>query len=384
MEFYDATILAINAISILFFVGLTLMLVFTAKIYKSNFYAILLVAATSIPIYLYNVCYVNNWLDIAAWLAPFAYSCDTMTFPILWLFVYKNYNHNFKFNIVRLLHFFPTIICFAIYSMYMIYLPSNERENFLLNNGTYMSQWIEQINITVIAAQFIIYYIIIYVYLYYAKQFINKNFSEAEWTYDLWIPRFLTLLVLMATILIVGNKMDIEINLWLIPAVHIVSFYYFAYHIVKTPNIVSHPHHEPVPDFQFEIRTKRLYVLDDAQVKKKAALIMEYLKSTEAYLNPILTLRNVADATGIEHTYFPQIFKKHFQCSFFDLINKLRIERAKKLLLESCDEPQDIDRIAAYCGFNSRVTFYNAFKANEGKTLTQWLQSRKKLVIETI
>lgn len=383
MDFYNATILTVNAISILFILGLTALLICVVKLHKTNVYGTLLISTTTLPIYIYNVCFIMGYMDAAMCVAPFAYSCFTLFFPLLWFYVYKSFNPNFKFNIVRLLHFFPTITCFLIYTLYLISLTDSDRINFLVNSSTYMSNWIEYINIAVIFTQMIVYYSIIFIYLYYTRQFINKNFSEVEWNYNLWIPRLMFLLMFAATILIWGNKMDLEIHLWLVGIVNFIAFFYFAYHIVSSPNLPRPPRPISIVEFQYEATTKRQTQLDDEQMKKQADIIMEYLTLTEAYLNPILTLRNVADATGIEYVTIPQTLRTTMQCSFFDLINNLRVSKAKKLLIADDKGVYDIDKITTTCGFNSRASFYNAFKNSEGKTFPQWVKSVKEAQQDT-
>ena len=62
-----------------------------------------------------------------------------------------------------------------------------------------------------------------------------------------------------------------------------------------------------------------------------------------------------------------QILNKHFNKSFFDLINELRIKEAENKLKLFDPKKDKIENIAYDAGFNSRATFYRSFKKITGK-----------------
>ncbi|GFZ29510.1 AraC family transcriptional regulator [Clostridium zeae] len=67
---------------------------------------------------------------------------------------------------------------------------------------------------------------------------------------------------------------------------------------------------------------------------------------------------------GISQNQLIQLFNEKYSMTPIEYVNKLRIEKAKQLLLNSCakDENLIISDIAMKCGFGSISTFYHFFK----------------------
>ena len=82
------------------------------------------------------------------------------------------------------------------------------------------------------------------------------------------------------------------------------------------------------------------------------------------YLNPMLALSDIARMAGTNRTYASAYFNSIGE-TFYNHINRLRIEYAKSLLVGT---DKKIDDIAAESGFNSRRSFHRAFVAYEGMT----------------
>jgi AraC-like DNA-binding protein len=99
--------------------------------------------------------------------------------------------------------------------------------------------------------------------------------------------------------------------------------------------------------------------------------VMHWLTTTGAYTNPDLSLSMLSVETGISPTNLSGSINGYLKKNFFDIINEMRIEEAKKMLCSN-DDNFTIDSVAAECGFRSRSTFYVAFKKAEGKTPAQW------------
>ncbi len=87
----------------------------------------------------------------------------------------------------------------------------------------------------------------------------------------------------------------------------------------------------------------------------------------EIYKLPQLSLQDLAIKLNTNRTYVSNCINKYYACSFTQLVNRYRIEAAKKLLLET---DKDIQEITWEVGFNTRSSFYNAFKENVCKDLS--------------
>ncbi len=89
------------------------------------------------------------------------------------------------------------------------------------------------------------------------------------------------------------------------------------------------------------------------------------------YLNPSLSLEAVASALQMGTSTLSKVIHSK-NSSFSDYVNQLRVEEAKKILLDEDFSNYTIVAIGLECGFNSKSTFYTAFKKLTNKTPSQF------------
>ena len=111
-------------------------------------------------------------------------------------------------------------------------------------------------------------------------------------------------------------------------------------------------------------------VIDEINSKLTAAL-----EEDKHYLDSYLSLQKLARIIGTKPNYLSQVINVKHKCNFRDLVNKYRIETAKKLLVETGDK---IEAVAYDAGFNSLSTFNAAFKKETGLTPSQYRKAHKK------
>lgn len=84
------------------------------------------------------------------------------------------------------------------------------------------------------------------------------------------------------------------------------------------------------------------------------------------YLDKSLSLDSLSELIGTNRAYLSAYLNQVLGCSYSDYVAKLRLEEAKRLLLET---DYTIETIALSTGFTVKVTFINAFKKhNDGLT----------------
>ena len=96
------------------------------------------------------------------------------------------------------------------------------------------------------------------------------------------------------------------------------------------------------------------------------------MTSQKPYLDPLLTLDNLAAQSNIPARQLSQLINRHFEKNFFEFINGYRIDEAKELLANKENEKVTIIEIMAKVGFNSKATFNTFFKKIVGLTPTQF------------
>ena len=108
------------------------------------------------------------------------------------------------------------------------------------------------------------------------------------------------------------------------------------------------------------------------QVTKRISVV----KDKKLYLNPNLTIKNVAKELDITQHTLSQILNNNFGKSFSLFINELRIEKAKELL--TLQNQYTIEAIGYESGFNSKSTFFTVFKKITGYTPSEYQKLQKK------
>ncbi len=93
------------------------------------------------------------------------------------------------------------------------------------------------------------------------------------------------------------------------------------------------------------------------------------------YMDPSLGLDVLAESLGVKATKVSHLINTYSDYNFSDHINQFRVAEAKKLLIHPDFSKYTIISIGLECGFNSKSTFYTAFKKFTGMTPSAW---RKK------
>ena len=110
--------------------------------------------------------------------------------------------------------------------------------------------------------------------------------------------------------------------------------------------------------------------IDKDSLPDAAARLTEWMVQAKPYLNPDLRLMDLCEVLPMNRTYLSQFIHDEFDCSFFQFVNRYRIEEAKRLLRE---EPSlTIEQVALRSGFSSRISFTRVFTNETGLSPREW------------
>jgi AraC-like DNA-binding protein len=87
-----------------------------------------------------------------------------------------------------------------------------------------------------------------------------------------------------------------------------------------------------------------------------------------------LSLAQVAKAAGFAPGYFSKLFAKTERLGFRDYVQRLRVERAKQMLLTTT---LSAERVGQLCGFRARNHFHTIFKRSEKLTPSEYRQKAR-------
>lgn len=116
--------------------------------------------------------------------------------------------------------------------------------------------------------------------------------------------------------------------------------------------------------------------LDEARIEALWQKLQTLMATQQPYLEPGIKLADLAALTHTRPNYLSQVINSKAGESFFDFINRHRIEAAKALLTA---HPQySVAEIALQAGFNSQNVFNGHFKKHLGQTPTQYRKQAYK------
>ena len=155
------------------------------------------------------------------------------------------------------------------------------------------------------------------------------------------------------------------ISLYLVAA--FLFFNGIVYIGLKRPEIFHQ-----TPKYQYSVLTQ-----DNKDLYREKLLSL--MGNDKLYLEPSLTLPELAQKIGVAPCHLSQIINESFGHNFRDFVNKYRIEESKSLLAQQ-DQMHSILGIAFDAGFNSKSAFNNAFKKHTGVTPKEFKRKAPVLV----
>jgi len=109
-----------------------------------------------------------------------------------------------------------------------------------------------------------------------------------------------------------------------------------------------------------------------SKVNEYKQQLQNLMKMERLYLKNGLKLNDVSKKLNLPSHQLSELLNKHMNTTFFDFINKYRVEEAKRQIREN---PQfTLLQIGYASGFNNKTSFVNAFKRFEGRTPSSYMK----------
>lgn len=119
----------------------------------------------------------------------------------------------------------------------------------------------------------------------------------------------------------------------------------------------------------------RLPSVAEKRVNGMTARLEQLMENERLYLNPTITLNDLAAHIGTNRTYMSDYFSTELGTTFYDYINRQRIERSVLPLMQA-DPSLSFEQIAAQSGFNSISTFRRAFLKLTGQLPSEYIKQK--------
>lgn len=292
--------------------------------------------------------------------------------PLIYFHVNSVAYKDFKIKFSHLLHIIPFII-FVTYLLITFYPYSSEEKIKIISNPSYPpALYFLQINIFA-RVQNVFYVIVAILVLFSIQKQLKESYSSIS-LMNLSMLRFIVIgnivILLMATpvqiyYLFVNNN-SILLLLIMLPSFIFFNILFFQ--------AWFHPEIFAGIEESVKYKSSKL-TKEEAQIYLNK--LNEYIATDKPFINPDLSLKQLAEDLNINHRFLSQIINEYFNQNFFDYINRLRVEESKKMLCDpSCDK--NVLQILLEVGFNSRSAYYTAFKRATGLTPTEYKKRNLK------
>lgn len=367
---YTQFLLTVNSSSVILLILLAFVLLIATRFRGENGYAAAIIMLPTVPVYLYNTSRMLGWHDLSLFLLPVSSSVNTMLLPLLWLFTKKNFDASFRISALQLLHFLPAGILLLLY----LSIPTHQRLENIVYEMSGDDTWIGDLNTGIVLIQQIAYFTAIFRFLYRRKKAIGNTLSDAEWAQKAWIPHFMLLFAGLFVVVMVAYIIWPRTDAWLIQILNVLAMFYLVHNSIAHPAM---PMIQAAAPMEIEPETAPTPAIDDEQMKNTCDMASRYLYEMKSYLRPDISLALFAKEIGIPQRTLSTSINGYLHYNFFEFINRMRVEEAKKRLLELETSGYNIDSVYAECGFRSRSTFFLVFKKIEGKTPAAWLREKQ-------
>ncbi len=124
---------------------------------------------------------------------------------------------------------------------------------------------------------------------------------------------------------------------------------------------------EQIPFKAEKILVEKHFLQKNDKYAELIASLIKLFDKESIYMQSDISLQKVAELLNTNRTYLSSAIQEVLSTNFPNLINKYRIEKARKLLAED-SQKLSIEGIALSVGFNSKSTFNTAFKKFTGVT----------------
>lgn len=316
--------------------------------------------------------------------------------PLAYLYVQSMLFNKNKISSAELLHFLPFVLVFINYTPFY-FLPIHEKSEIVKKVSEDIVFGLKY-QAGYFAESSLFYFKIIQAFIYLILQwqliisFKKKNNNlkikiqlsmVVKWVKVFtWV--FTTILigfVFLSLILSVELKEDIFKMVTLAQGFLLSSsFFVLSAYILLHPKIliglpfIKYDTYESVLTKEKEIRP---FILQDYEAEINN--IEVYMKSSQSFLNPKITLALLSVQINISTKELSYIINSYYNMRFTDFINQYRIAYFTQMLNDGKLGSYTIEALIKNSGFSSKSSFHSAFKKIYNCTPSQYISDQKNI-----
>ena len=361
-----------------FFIAFFITLILVTKKNKSDADFILLFWLLVIAIHLLSIYFFTTYGGKKyPFFASLSMPLTLVHGPFLFLYASKKTSGK-RITFYDLLHFIPLFLWFVFTFDFYSFNTKKQIEVFTHQGKEFDTQNIIRVIITYLSG--VIYYILSLLVLIKYHKKIKEHFSDIEKINFNWLLYFIIWNFLI-WIFILCNQETIAYGL--------ISFFifwigffgfrqtdvffeknnYLNHQMIVNAQEVTIENFGNETDLEDKHKNRLLSEEDSKIIEEK---LLEYLTIHKPYLNPELTLQQLAENIDVHSNVLSYVINTTLGKNFYDLINEYRIEEFINLYQNSYDK-YTILALALDSGFNSKSAFNRNFKKIKGITPSEFI-----------
>jgi AraC-like DNA-binding protein len=290
--------------------------------------------------------------------------------PLLY-FYYRRVTEKYVMKKTDLLHLVPSLIL-VIYLFPTYSLPAQEKLHLLFNRNEILYPLMTSIIVIKYMSLGIYAFLVYKLYKKKLEKRRNEMGSQAvKWQRNLMVLNSLYVVFYIVYSFALLNNIMTHILIY--PQIFLMSciILYLGYIAYAQPSVFS-------KKLLFGKLTLEKYqksgLTDSFSLELKDQLLLLFVEE-KIYKQSNISLGVLAQRLGTTRHNVSQVINEHFDLNFFHLVNKYRIEEAKEILKNDQNKNMNIIDVAYDVGFNNKVTFNKAFKAQTNMTPSLYLRS---------
>ncbi|SHG01611.1 helix-turn-helix domain-containing protein [Pedobacter caeni] len=337
---------------------------------------------------------ILNAIDLSGWfiypvtrhypdLEMFRRSTSALINPLFFLYALARCYTDFRLKPKHLLHALPFLIE-NLYLLPVCYLAEPAgKVSFLI---TYGGGYTGAIFMVFGHLQFAFYIIAVFLLLRkYRKVYLENYTDTATITYK-WLFQLTVVITVVHTIVMFkdlllfmgssdifnGAQIFVGINAVFILCWFVMKALYYP-DLFRGIDSRLAPIEDSLPALAGEVPMKQQE--GNEEQHKKIRQLKEYMSSAEPYLEPSLTVQDLAIQMEMPVRELSILINQHLNQHFFDFVNEYRIQKAMMILKDPAKSGLNIQEVFYQVGFNSKSSFHTAFKKYTDLTPTQFRNS---------
>ena len=299
--------------------------------------------------------------------------------PFLYFYTKSVLYKNYRFTLDNCLHLIPFFILFASTEYFYLVQSENAQVQILSNLREHHFPKLLTIVSSMIFIQFLLYVIFSLRQVSIYRKVSGQYFSDRKHIDVSWL--YTTLIFFISIIIISGlNGIFAQTSL--------AKYYLFVFNFVilamliyiirvlfkflRTPNLFPFTEEEvALSKLPSSLKTSHSDP-ENIDTDKIVLTVKQHMQNNKPYLEPELTLEQLAAQLSLKPRLLSQIINKMLGQNFFDFINRYRIEEASRLLTNPKDKKITILEVLYEVGFNSKSSFNTLFKKYTGLTPSEF------------